>query len=160
MKKIKFPGLEETFCGILIIILFLAVILQVINRFIIQASIPWTEELARYCFIWLSFVGIATGVKRGKHMAVDLLKEKCNPRKRQALEFAADLILFIVFLIVIGYGVDTTRQMMEMGGKSAALGIKKAYIYMACPVGLTLACIRMAQKYIRKWNRRNKEEKA
>lgn len=157
MKKHKFLGLEETFCGILIIILFLAVVLQVVNRFLIKTSIPWTEELARYCFIWLCFVGISTGVKHGKHMSVDLLKGKCSPRNRERLEFADDLILFIIFLMVIVYGISTVRQMMVMGGRSAALGIKKAYIYMACPVGLSLACIRMVQKYMLKWINRNKE---
>ena len=159
MKKFKFPGFEETICGILIIILFFAIVLQVLNRFLIRASIPWTEELARYCFIWLSFIGIATGVKRGRHMSVDILKEKCNPRQRQVLGFATDLVLFVIFAFVIWYGIDTTGQMMEMGGKSAALGINKAYVYMACPVGLSLACIRMVQKYILKWKRRNMEEK-
>ena len=53
---------------------------QVIFRYVIAAPLPWSEELARYCFVWIVFLGGAIGLSRGIHLGVDLFVNMLPPR--------------------------------------------------------------------------------
>ena len=60
MKKIlKFLNdyLEETICIILMSVMTIIIFIQVIMRYVMHNSLSWSEELARYCFIWLIYIG-------------------------------------------------------------------------------------------------------
>ncbi len=147
MNKYKY-GFEETICGIFLIIVFVSVIIQVINRFLIGISIPWTEELARYSFIWLSFLGISIGVKRNKHMFVDFLKVKFPLTIQRKIEFIVDALLIIIFAMSSIYGFNLFNKTMMLGQLTPALKIKMAYIYLALPVGFALSTFRIIQNNI------------
>ena len=48
-------------------------LLQVVFRYVLGSSLSWSEELARYLFIWVIFLGVASAARRGQHMAVEAL---------------------------------------------------------------------------------------
>ena len=86
MKKIlKFLNdyLEETICIILMSVMTIIIFIQVIMRYVMHNSLSWSEELARYCFIWLIYIGVAYGCKLMKHIKIDaalkLFPEKVRP---------------------------------------------------------------------------------
>ena len=56
--------------GVVIVAFFVMVIAtfaQVICRYVLEFSIPWADELARYCLVWLVFVGMVVALVRGQH---------------------------------------------------------------------------------------------
>ena len=74
MKKIlKFLNdyLEETICIILMSVMTIIIFIQVIMRYVMHNSLSWSEELARYCFIWLIYIGVAYGCKLMNHIKID-----------------------------------------------------------------------------------------
>lgn len=74
MKKIlKFLNdyLEETICIILMSVMTIIIFIQVIMRYVMHNSLSWSEELARYCFVWLIYIGVAYGCKLMKHIKID-----------------------------------------------------------------------------------------
>ena len=69
--------LDQYFEEVIVIILLgtmtFLVGLQVIMRYVMQDSLSWSEELARYVFIWMVNIGISYGVKKNRHISIDFL---------------------------------------------------------------------------------------
>ena len=59
---------------------------QVIFRYLLTAPLPWSEELSRYCFVWIVFLGGALGLSRGIHLGVDLFVGMLPEKYRVGLE--------------------------------------------------------------------------
>lgn len=61
-------------CVALLSVIAFAVTFQVAARYVVSTSTPWTVELAAICFVWLSMFAIALGVRRGRHMVLDVFE--------------------------------------------------------------------------------------
>jgi TRAP-type C4-dicarboxylate transport system permease small subunit len=70
MKKITFikDNFEEIICGLLLGIMLLILTYQVVLRFIFNSSNAWSEELARYLFIWFIFIGASYAAQKTAHI--------------------------------------------------------------------------------------------
>ncbi len=73
MKKIThfLNNFEEYTCIVLLGIMAVVVFIQVIFRFVVKASLPWSEETSRYLLVWITFLGASAGVKTGAHVGVE-----------------------------------------------------------------------------------------
>jgi C4-dicarboxylate transporter DctQ subunit len=118
---------------------------QVISRYVFSASIIWSEEFLRACFVWASGIGIACAFKYGTHLGVDFFVNLLpkTPRKIVVLVAAAIAGGFCAMMCI--YGVDFVAMQIRDGRMTNALGIPSAYISVAIPIGCALACIRIVQ---------------
>jgi len=53
---------------------------QIVCRFILSISVPWTEEVSRLVFVWLAFLGAAIGAREGSLIVIDTLPEVVGPK--------------------------------------------------------------------------------
>lgn len=103
-------------------LLLIPVTLQIIARYIgIIPRYIWTEEMARFCFIWIIMVGSMIAVKDSTHFAVDVLpKPATNKGKAMARMFVDFWILMtaLVFIIwgwpLVKFGLLQTSEMAEL----------------------------------------------
>lgn len=141
---------EEALGGILMAVIFICATFQVLNRFILHFSAPWTEELCRYAFIWIAFLGIANGVKRGTHLNVNLI-ESLLPKRAVAV---LDMVLDVVFLLLMGYmckvSLDYLMRVAQYGTLSVGLKIPMWIVYLILPLFSALTIVRLVEKYVRK----------
>ncbi len=117
-----------------------AVTAQVLARYVVTTSTPWTVELASYSFVWLSMIGIALGVRRGRHMVLDVWEYL--PYRKWAvvlLDEVAALIIASVLLVLIWYGFEAAKPGFRR--TMPGLGLPFAYVNLAVPVGSVLALI-------------------
>ena len=121
--------------GISVVMIFVT-LAQVIFRYVIAAPLPWSEELARYCFIWIVFLGAAVGLSRGIHLGVDLLVNKMPEPARRAMDALTSTLIAIFAAIIIYASLPVLN--MNMFQRSPALGIQMTYIYMAIPFSMGL----------------------
>jgi TRAP-type C4-dicarboxylate transport system permease small subunit len=90
-------------------VLIIPVSLQIFSRY--TALIPsyiWTEELARFCFIWSIMLGAMVGIREGTHFVVDLWPAM-NPRAQALLRVVASVFVFAFALVFLWWGIDFTR---------------------------------------------------
>jgi TRAP-type C4-dicarboxylate transport system permease small subunit len=90
-------------------ILIIPVSLQIFSRY--TALIPsyiWTEELARFCFIWSIMLGAMVGIREGTHFVVDLWPP-LNARAQAAIRLLAGVFVLIFALVFLWWGIDFTR---------------------------------------------------
>lgn len=119
-------------------ILFLALViittfLQVTTRYFMKASLPWTEEGARYAFIWMSMMGASLATRHASHATIDVIGDFIHG-KAVWYHAAAVQVAMITASVLIGvYGVNMVKVMMMRS--SAALGIPMGYVYCAIPIG-------------------------
>lgn len=105
MKKLeKLIASIVTFIGVaLLLIIFLNVIAQIAFRDIFQISAPWTEEMARFAFIWMVYFGTVAVHAHKEHIKMDFILNKIAWPLRNVLLKVFD-VAAIVFLLVIFIG--------------------------------------------------------
>ena len=120
---------------------------QVIIRFT-PLSVPWTEELARYLFVWTCFMGIPWGVKLMVHMRVDMIYGKL-PKKIQKYHDIISYVLILIFSCpLIYYSFVVVERQLMLGQRMIGLPIPMAYVYLAMPVAFTLVAFRSIQRIV------------
>ncbi|SHF47705.1 TRAP-type C4-dicarboxylate transport system, small permease component [Desulforamulus putei DSM 12395] len=147
LRKID-KHLEEYLLSFLLSTTVILIAVQVFMRYVMHASPSWTEELARYLFIWMVYIGISYGVKMQRHIKVDAIM-LILPFKAQKYLLIFSNILFIVFCVfIIQQGTAVAMNLLSFGQTSPALSIPMGYIYMASPIGFSLAIIRLVQNIV------------
>ena len=114
--------LVNIICVILTFIMFFSVFFQIIGRYVISGSIAWTEELARFCMIWLAFLGASTLVRNWENTSITFVKNKFRQSTRKILEICI-VIVMLVFMTVIFYLAVTQIPRYSLYEKSPALMI-------------------------------------
>ena len=90
-------------------VLIFPVSLQIFSRYTeLIPSYIWTEELARFCFIWSIMIGAMVGIREGTHFVVDLWPP-LNPRAQAALRLLASFFVLLFALVFLWWGLDFTR---------------------------------------------------
>jgi TRAP-type C4-dicarboxylate transport system permease small subunit len=108
-----------TFCG-----MFACVLGQVGFRYFLGDPLTWSDELARYLFVWCAFLGWIIAARRRSHLAIGSLPERAPPRVRAllalfaaaaALAFAAVLGFYGTRIMLRNIDVDTTTLFFTTG---------------------------------------------
>src|SRR5262249_14436629 len=95
---------EEILTGTFLVVMSLATLANVVARYVFGAPIPWAEELSRYSFVWLVFLGAAVCSKHGRHVAIDALVNAMPPRGKAASRVAVDLLTAGLMIALVYYG--------------------------------------------------------
>ena len=129
------------------VVMIIVTLAQVVFRYVIAAPLPWSEELARYCFVWIVFLGGAVGLSQGIHLGVDLLVNKLPTRLRKGVA-ALTSLLIAAFAVVVIYASFPVIN-MNMFQRSPALGVQMSYIYIAIPISMGLIFLICAERILR-----------
>ncbi|HLS66852.1 MAG TPA: TRAP transporter small permease [Pseudogracilibacillus sp.] len=121
-----------TLSVVLMATMLISVSLQVISRYIFGNPFTWTEELARYSFVWVTFIGMTIGVKKGSHIALDVLQRVLKGRSKFILQLInyGLLILFSIALMISGW------HLYELGLRqtSPSLTLPMNLVYSIIPL--------------------------
>lgn len=75
--------------------------MEVIRRFVLSYSSIWGEEIARYAFIYLAWIGAAAAVKDRAHIRIDVLMHYLSNRSRTVLYLLGDLLTMVLALVAL-----------------------------------------------------------
>jgi len=125
--------------GILLGAVFVLLVSQVYFRYVMNSSLSWSEEAARYLTIWIVFLGVALGLRRKRLIAVEVVVQFV-PKK---LEFVFRMLVLLVSLVLMAFlfyfGI---RMGITVSNKtSTAMGIPMWIPYAAIPVGTLLTLL-------------------
>lgn len=125
----------ETLVILITGILVIDVVWQVFTRFVLNDPSGWTEELATLLMIWMALFGACIGFIRYSHLGVDFFTAKLPPRWRIADEIAVHaLVAFFAAAVLVFGGSRIVYFTLLFGQRSAALGVKMGYVYLALPL--------------------------
>lgn len=136
--------LEWALC-ILLVTIVSVTFLQVISRYVLQTSLAWTEELARYLFIWLAALGAAYAFKTRAHFLLRFVVDKCSLGVQNVIA-ALVAVLMIVFLTIFVW--QALQYTMSVSSQTApGTGLSKAVPASSAVVGGLL----MLYYVVRNW---------
>ena len=133
--------IETCAAGALVVTVAGVVLLQVLMRYLFAYPNPWSEEVSRFCFIWVSLLGASLAVEHRAHFGFDQVARGLAPRVKRVVETIARAVVLIFALLLIGTGVALMD--LTAGERSAALGLPVALVYAAAPVSGALMVIHM-----------------
>ena len=149
MKKILRwidDNLELAFCSICLVLMVLSVTIQVISRYLMKGTIPWTEEATRFLFIWMVFPAIGVCAKKGKHIRITLLPAALSRRAGLVLDIFSDLV-FIALACILGYySLHIVAAVRQAGQMSSVIPwLSRSHVYTIVPIGFALCVCRLVQ---------------
>lgn len=144
MKKIlNFLGnIEEKLLCVLLPFMCVVIFVATFCRFTKIISLPWSEELARYCMVWIIFIGIGSAAKTGGHFCVEAITMILPKAVRNILGMVRIVIVGGFHLFVSFYAVKIVQNQMMMQQVTPSLKWPMWIIYAAIPIGSILMTIR------------------
>ncbi len=146
LAKKFISNFEGYLCVGMLIVLSIVVFAQVVCRFILKSSLPWSEELSRYLLVWVSFLGGAYGVKTGAHLGVEAVTLMMPKKLRKVAEILMLVVGIVLCAVFMKLGIDIVQTQFKRIQYSPAMHIPMGYAYLAIPVGMAFFILRYALK--------------
>lgn len=117
-------------------ILSFLVFLQIVNRFIFKVPMPWTDEFAKYFFVWLSLYGSAKAVREKSHIFVDIIELFIKGQFGIIVGIIAEIVCLSFYVILLVVSVPWTLENIDVWADSMQIGM--GVFYSCIPIGAFL----------------------
>lgn len=122
---------------------------EVVRREIFAYSSIWGEEIVRYAFIYLVWIGAASAVKERAHIRIDVVLHYLGRRAKALVYMFGDLVMMTIAVIALYWSFETVGVSLRFGSVSHGLRVSMVFFLMAVPLGFTLVVIRLVQSFLR-----------
>ena len=145
----RLNAFAEFVLWVLVALMIAVTFVQVVFRYGLDSSLSSSEELARYLFVWIIFIGTSVATRRRKHIFVEVLVA-LMPR---ALRMWADLLGVIASVVFFSVFAYVTWLLMLNGWQqySTALDIRIAWVYATAPIGASLSVLHLIAGQLQRW---------
>ena len=131
--------LEKIMAVILMGTMLLSIALGVAFRYVLGNPLTWSDELAIYMLIWLTFLGGSMSVKTGRASSLDLVFDRMNLLWKKIFLFVGHLVVIIFTVVVVYMAIKWVSNPSIKTQLSPGLKISMFLPYLAVPFGL--ACM-------------------
>ena len=133
---------EAVLLGLMLCTMIVITTLQVIYRYVLNNPLIWSEELARFLFIWLVMFGAGYCVSRNKHIRVDTITNLLPQKAVRVIRAVIDILAIAVAVYLFPSAVAYAKAQMKITG--VGTGISMGLIYGAVAVGIVLLVIHLS----------------
>lgn len=120
--------------------------MQVFNRYVLEESLVWSEELGRYLFIWAIYIGSSFAAKEDRHLEVTIVRNFSGPRVKKIVLTVAHILTIGFCGLCVVWGIQMVQFLAKTGQQTPALEVSMYWVYLSLPVGMALMGLRTAQK--------------
>lgn len=121
--------------------MFLILLAQVIMRYVFSRPLTWSEEAARFIFVYVSFIGISYAYRQKGHIRMEVVVNLFPQAVRRGLEVLINLGTIAMFCYMIPFSFRFIG--IQAGVKATATHIPMSIVYTALPLGMALSCVRL-----------------
>ena len=126
--------MKKLVCSLIFTVIL--VFFQVILRYVFSSSLSWSEELARYIFIWQIWLGTSVAQRDNSHVRIEALGGSEESRRKTMLRIAADVIWLAFCLLLVA-------SIYTRGLISAAMRMPMYLVYLSLPVSQLAVSLRI-----------------
>ncbi|MFK8035607.1 MAG: TRAP transporter small permease [Hyphomicrobiales bacterium] len=130
-------------------LLVVTMAVEVVRREVFSYSSIWGEEIVRYSFIYLAWVGASAAVRDRGHIRIDVLFNYVSPRVKSLLYIFGDLVMFAIAILAFYWSFETVSVSWKFGSVSHGLRVSMVWFLMAVPLGFALMMLRLVQSFLR-----------
>jgi len=148
MRGLKYLCKAEKVC---IVVLFIAVSIvifsHVIARYLFRSPFYFTEELCKYCFIWMVMICAALGIKKGSHTQVSYFMSFFPHEITVFINILRNMAVLVFLGFLTYYGTFLTIKTIDV--RTAALSLPWGLIYLSAPASAVLMAIHTIELIVR-----------
>ena len=130
------------FAIVLLVILIFACVLQVFFRVVLHNSLSWSEELARFCFIWMHLVGASLLCRSHEHATVTVILDLITGKARKVWDMVIEMVILFDGSILLIYGIQLVQG--TWGNPSPAMSLNMGIVNASAPAAGILLMIQAA----------------
>ena len=132
----KICGGLEWFCKNICILLFIVMTFsaatQVVTRMVFGSAWGWTDEMCRYTLVWTAFFSASYGVRKGSHLAIDIIINAVPRIVQKAFSICSLCITMVAAYFLVRYGFELSLK--TFGSRSTVLNLPIGGVYLAIPL--------------------------
>lgn len=136
MERMERAVTSLIFCAMMIV-----VTAQIIMRYILNRPLLWSEEFARYVYVWLVFIGAAYCVTQNKHVAVTLVTDRLPVSVQKALKITCNLLVAAALIYMLPHSIRYAGKQSSL--LSGCMQIPMSCVFAAIPAGYMLIAAHM-----------------
>jgi TRAP-type C4-dicarboxylate transport system permease small subunit len=136
----------ENLLFVLFAVMVFIVFVNVVARYVFQSSIVESEELARYSFVWASFLGAVFALNEEGHIGVDMVVKKLPPSLQKVVLVFAYLCMLVFSALCVWYGYVLAES--TFGWPSPATGIPYGYVGLIVPITFAAMLVIVIRKLV------------
>ncbi|NIA69983.1 TRAP transporter small permease [Pelagibius litoralis] len=121
------------------------IVVEVVRRFVLSYSSIWGEEIARYAFIYLAWVGASAAVKDRAHIRIDVIVHMLSERGKAAVYLFGDFCMLALAVIAVYTALESIEISLRFGSVTHGLRISLVWFLAAVPLGFSLMIFRLLQ---------------
>ena len=87
--------------GIMFALMVVLVLFNVILRYFFNSGITWSEEMARYLFVWIIYIGAIGAMRDNMHLSVDVFINKFNPFIKKIIYIIGQIVILIIMGMLV-----------------------------------------------------------
>ncbi len=140
---------EDWLCLVMFFLLALDVFFQFFTRYVLDNSAAWTEEIARYLLIIVTFVGSSMAVRRNTHIQVEFVYRYLPPAVGRALSTLVDIVRIAFLAYASWLAIDLVPRMHNL--QMTVVDWPMSYIYGFVALGFVLMTFRAIQVALIHW---------
>lgn len=145
MKKIKkiYDKIEEISLAFSLVVTVIVIFMQVVARKVFNTSLSWSEELARYIFIWQCWLGVSLAYKNNSHIRLDMLIDRLKGKKRSIAELFVLLIMLVFNIFLIKIGIEYMQSAMKLHTTGTVIKVPMAFVILSLPFSSFIVSLRI-----------------
>ena len=144
-----FDRLEEIILVTMFSGMVLVIFYQVVMRYVFNNSSSWSEELGKFLFVWISWLGISIGARRREHIKISLLVDMMAFKAARITNMVTEGIVILISGMTAYYAY--TLVLSQNSTPFAAIKISMSWGYLAVCIGCILMCIRCSYAAYLAW---------
>ncbi len=151
LRKIDQDG-ERWLLLILYAMIVATISTEVIRRFVLSYSSIWGEEIARYAFIYLAWIGASSAIRERAHIRIDVILHYLGPKTKAAIYLFGDFATLTLAVIALYWSLEPILTSIKFGSVTHGLRISNAWFLAAVPIGFAMMVFRLVQSILRDWS--------
>ena len=139
---------EEIIGTALLAMVVTVVFMGVVLRLVFTSGLTWGEEVSKYGFLWVCYLGASYGIKSNDHIRITFMTDALPERVRKVVRIITDIIWIGFNIFIVIFSMDYYLRQKNFLGLSGTLYIPLHYVFLAIPVGFALLTLRLIQQHI------------
>jgi TRAP-type C4-dicarboxylate transport system permease small subunit len=133
------------------VLIVFVIVNEVVRRFVLSYSSLWGEEIARYAFVFLGWVGASYAVKQRAHIRFDTVLNLIPARFHGYVYLFGDFVALVFACFAVYWTMHAIGALFQFDAKTPALRVSKAWFELAVPFAFVLMFFRLLQSIVRDW---------
>lgn len=129
-----------------------SIFIEVIRRSVLSYSSVWTEEIARYAFIYIAYIGASAAIKERAHIRIDVILNLLSSRMKLIFYIFGDIATLILAVVSIYMSMESVLVSLHFDSVTHGLRVSQAWFLAAVPIGFSMMLVRILQSLWRDWS--------